>query len=48
MNNQKDEYKHEITCQNCWSIWEIDAENLKVIYEGILKKCPLCSIKDDQ
>lgn len=48
MSEKKDEYKTEITCQNCWSTWEIDLENLEVVIEGKLKQCPLCSRKEDK
>ena len=48
MTDENESYIHEITCQNCWSVWEIEAENLNVVYEGKLLRCPLCSRKDDK
>jgi hypothetical protein len=48
MDNKEESYHHEITCQNCWSVWEIEAENLRVVYEAKLLRCPLCSRKEDK
>ena len=46
MENKKEEWTVEITCQNCWSVLEIEKENLEVVFEGKLKQCPLCSRKN--
>jgi hypothetical protein len=48
MVNKEESYNHEITCHNCWSVWKIEAENLEVVYEGKLLRCPLCSRKEDK